>query len=141
MEEAGILPYEMVQVLDVDNGVRLETYAIPAPADSGTVGINGPAARLVHPGDTVLLLTYQTLPEEEARKVQPVVVFVDARNAVTAVERKGPDQGFWHPKTFDELAQEQGVSLVKDWSALSGGWPQDADFESFLRAIRSIRKE
>jgi len=89
MEAADILPYEMVQVLDVDTGARLETYAIPAPAGSGTIGINGAAARLVHAGDTVIILTYTLMEEAAARQAHPRVVFVDGGNAITAVETRG----------------------------------------------------
>lgn len=48
---------------------------------------------------------------------------------------------FWHPASFEELAEQQGVSPVEDWSVLVGGWPEEADFEEFLEAIRSVREE
>jgi aspartate 1-decarboxylase len=83
MEAAGILPYEQVHVLDVDNGARLVTYAIEGEAGSGTVCINGAAARLVNKGDIVILLTYQTVNEAEARTMKPRLVYVDGQNRIT----------------------------------------------------------
>jgi aspartate 1-decarboxylase len=80
MEAADILPYEKVQVLDIDSGSRLETYAIVGEPGSGIICINGAAARLVHPGDKVIILTYHDLSEEEARKAHPIVVNVNEKN-------------------------------------------------------------
>ena len=80
MEAADILPYEKVQVLDIDNGSRLETYAIEGKASSGVICMNGAAARLVHPGDKVIILTYHDVPEDQARENHPIVVNVDAKN-------------------------------------------------------------
>ena len=80
MEAADILPYEKVHVLDIDNGSRLETYAIEGKAGSGVICMNGAAARLVYPGDKVIILTYHNVPEEEVRKNHPIVVNVDAKN-------------------------------------------------------------
>ncbi|MBI2917972.1 MAG: aspartate 1-decarboxylase [Chloroflexi bacterium] len=90
LEAADILPYEMVQVVDIDNGARLETYAIPAPRGSGMIGINGAAARLVHAGDTVILITYHPLDESAARVAEPKVVFVDSNNAIVSAEVRTP---------------------------------------------------
>jgi len=80
LEAAGILPFEQVHVLDVTNGVRLETYTILGERGSGDVRINGAAAHLVHEGDTVIVVAYQQLDEADARRLEPRVVFVDARN-------------------------------------------------------------
>ncbi len=80
MEAAQILPWERVQVVDVDNGSRLETYAIPAPADSGTVQLNGAAAHLVEVGHKVIVMSYVSLPDAEARGWRPTVVHVNADN-------------------------------------------------------------
>ena len=80
MEAADILPYEKVHVLDIDNGSRLETYAIEGEAGSGVICMNGAAARLVYPGDKVIILTYHDVSEEEVRKNHPIVVNVDAKN-------------------------------------------------------------
>jgi aspartate 1-decarboxylase len=80
LERADILPGEQVHVLNLHNGARLVTYAIPAPANSGTVLLNGPAARLGEPGDPVIILTYADMPSAKAKSFQPVVVRVDAKN-------------------------------------------------------------
>jgi len=77
---ADILPGEQVHVLNLNNGARLITYAIPAPANSGTMFLNGPAARLGEPGDLVVLLTYVLAPTAQAKQLKPVVVPVDAAN-------------------------------------------------------------
>ena len=82
MEAANILPYEKVQVLDIDNGSRLETYAIEGEAGSRVICMNGAAARLVHPGDKVIILTYHDVPEEETRNYHPIVVNVDEKNDI-----------------------------------------------------------
>jgi len=87
MEAADILPYEKVHVLDVDNGARLETYAIEGERGLGVICINGAAARLVAAGDTVIIISYATLTEEEVRHHRPTLVYVDARNAIAS--RKG----------------------------------------------------
>ena len=82
IEAAGILPYEKVQVLDIDNGSRLETYAIEGAAGSRVICMNGAAARLVHPGDKVIILTYHDVPEEETRNYHPIVINVDEKNNI-----------------------------------------------------------
>jgi aspartate 1-decarboxylase len=88
LEAADILPHERVQVVDVTNGARLETYVIPGAAGSGEIGLNGAAARLVHPGDTVIIISYAEFEEAEARAHEPTVVFVDAENRPTRVGRE-----------------------------------------------------
>jgi aspartate 1-decarboxylase len=80
MERAGILPHEQVDVLNINNGQRFTTYAIPAPAGSGTIGVNGAAARLAQKGDLVIIIAYARMEEQEARSFQPRVVMVDAAN-------------------------------------------------------------
>ena len=80
MEAAGMLPYEQVQVLDVDNGSRLTTYLIKGERASGQVVINGAAARLVAPGDKVIVVAYAVMEDEEARSHTPKVVLVDGAN-------------------------------------------------------------
>ena len=96
MEAAGILPHERVQVVDIDNGARLETYAIAAPAGSGTVQLNGAAARLVAAGDLVIIIAYGQFTDEEARRWQPKAVMVDGENRVTEI-RRGVEGGRWEP--------------------------------------------
>ncbi len=80
MELAGILPHEQVQVLDIDNGERFETYAIEGQRGGGEVVVNGAAARLVQPGDRVIVLAYGIFEEEEARDFTPRIVLVDEAN-------------------------------------------------------------
>ena len=83
MEEADILPYEQVQVLNINNGARFETYAIEAEPDSGTIGIQGAAARLATRGDIVIILSYRHVEDDEARNIIPKLVYVDDKNAIT----------------------------------------------------------
>ena len=85
MRAADILPFEQVHVLDVDNGSRLMTYAIEGEPGSGQICINGAAAHLVHPGDTVIILTYTAVSDAEARAVRPSLVYVDDRNRITRI--------------------------------------------------------
>ena len=80
MERAGILPHEQVDVLNINNGERFTTYAIPAPAGSGTIGVNGAAARLAQKGDLVIIVAYARMEEAEAKSFQPRVLLVDAHN-------------------------------------------------------------
>ncbi len=80
LEAADMLPGEQVQVLNLNNGQRMITYVIEAPAGSGTVLLNGPAARLGMPGDPVIVLAYCVVSEEEARSLHPKVVHVDEQN-------------------------------------------------------------
>jgi len=85
MDAADLLPHERVQVLDVTNGARLETYVIEGEPGSGTIGINGAAAHLVHPGDVVLIVSFAEFEDDEARTWEPTVVLVDAENRVERV--------------------------------------------------------
>ena len=86
MEQADILPYEEVHVLDVDNGARLTTYAIEGPRGSGVICMNGAAARLVQKGDCVIILTYTEVTDEEAaRNWRPRLVYVDRENRITRI--------------------------------------------------------
>ena len=85
MEEADILPYEQVQVLNINNGARFTTYAIEG--ERGEICVNGAAARLVTKGDIVLILSYCHVGDEEARNFIPTVVYVDAKNAITKIKR------------------------------------------------------
>jgi aspartate 1-decarboxylase len=80
LERAGILPHEQVDVLNINNGNRFTTYAIPAPAGSGMIGINGAAARLAQKDDLVIINAYARMDEAEAKVWQPRVVLVDSAN-------------------------------------------------------------
>lgn len=85
MKAAHILPNERVQVVDNNNGARLETYVIPGPRNSGVICLNGAAARYVQPGDVVIIMAYAFMTEDEARSYVPTVVMVDGQNAVREV--------------------------------------------------------
>jgi aspartate 1-decarboxylase len=80
LEAAGILPNEKVDVLDINNGERFTTYAIAAPRNSGSIKINGAAARKVYKGDLVIIIAYCNLDEKEAKNFHPKVVTVDENN-------------------------------------------------------------
>lgn len=80
MKMAGILPGERVQIVDNNNGARLETYVIEGEADSGVICLNGAAARKVHVGDKVIIIAYALMSPEEAQACVPKVVMVDEKN-------------------------------------------------------------
>jgi aspartate 1-decarboxylase len=82
MDAADLLAGEQVAIVDISNGARLETYVIAGPRGSGVIGINGAAARLVQEGDLVILISYCTVTDAEARTLRPKVVFVDAANRI-----------------------------------------------------------
>ncbi|MGW0120404.1 aspartate 1-decarboxylase [Streptomyces sp. NPDC003327] len=82
MEAADLLPGELVHIVDIDNGARLETYVIEGERGSGVIGINGAAAHLVHPGDLVILISYAQVDDAEARSFVPRVVHVDGDNRI-----------------------------------------------------------
>jgi len=82
MEAADILPYEMVHVLDVNNGARFQTYAIEGRRGSGDIVLNGAAARLVAKDDIVIILSYCVVSDDEAHQMQPTLVYVDKHNAI-----------------------------------------------------------
>lgn len=82
MDAANILPYEKVGILDVNNGERFETYVIEGPAKSGMICLNGAAARLVQPGDLVIIVAYASMPPEEAKTWKPTVVHVNEKNEI-----------------------------------------------------------
>lgn len=88
LEAADLLENERVQIVDNDNGTRLETYVIAGERGSGTIGINGGAARRIHPGDSVIIISYAHLDDAEAAAHEPTVVFVDRGNRVV---RRGPE--------------------------------------------------
>ncbi len=80
MAAADLLEWEQVAVVDVDNGARFETYVIPGEAGSGTMCLNGAAARLVHPGDRIIVISYADYDESELAHFEPRIVHVDSRN-------------------------------------------------------------
>ncbi|PWI44965.1 aspartate 1-decarboxylase [Streptomyces sp. ICBB 8177] len=85
MEAADLLPGELVHIVDVTNGARLETYVIEGRRGCGVIGINGAAAHLVHPGDLVILISYAQVDDAEARALRPRVVHVDAANRIVSL--------------------------------------------------------
>ena len=87
MEAADILPYEQVQVLNINNGVRFETYAIEAEPDSGEVSIQGAAARLASIGDTIIIISYRQVEDEDTHNLAPKLVYVDEKNAITETKQ------------------------------------------------------
>jgi aspartate 1-decarboxylase len=82
MEAADILPYERVEVLNINNGARFSTYAIEADEGSGVISLNGAAARLVARDDIVIILTYVQIPESETINYHPRLVYVDSKNRI-----------------------------------------------------------
>ena len=82
LEAADLLPGELVHIVDVTNGARIETYTIAGQRGSGVLGINGAAAHLVHPGDVVILIAYGQMDTAKAKEFAPSVVFVDADNRI-----------------------------------------------------------
>lgn len=82
LDLVDMLPNEKVQIVNNNNGARLETYIIPGPRGSGVICLNGAAARLVHPGDKVIIISYALMSEEEARTHQPKVAILDQNNRV-----------------------------------------------------------
>lgn len=91
LDAADLLPGQQVDVVDVDNGARLTTYAIEGARGSGIVCVNGAAARLVQPGDTVIIISYAAMNDQEARAFQPQVVFVDRDNRIVDVDHDPGD--------------------------------------------------
>ncbi|KAF1085790.1 Aspartate 1-decarboxylase precursor [Sporotomaculum syntrophicum] len=85
LEAADILPGEKVQVVNNNNGARLETYVIQGERDSGVICLNGAAARLVQPGDTVIIITYAIMDRDEARSFKPKAILVDENNKVVRI--------------------------------------------------------
>lgn len=88
MKAADLLANEKVQIVNNHNGARFETYVITGPAGSGVICLNGAAARLVQPGDEVIIISYAMMPNEEARSYQPAVVFVDEKNKIKNISEE-----------------------------------------------------
>ena len=86
MEASGILEYEKVSVVDIDNGSRFDTYAIEGDCGNGVICVNGAAARLVQPGDKVIILAYCQVDSEEAENHSPKIIFVGSGNAILEIK-------------------------------------------------------
>lgn len=82
MSAANLVPFEQVQIYDITNGNRLETYVIPGERGSGTICLNGAAARLIRKGDLIIIASYVTMEEELVRHHQPALVYVDSNNKI-----------------------------------------------------------
>lgn len=87
LDAAGILPYERVHIYNVTTGARLDTYAIPGKRGSGTIGLNGAAARLAQRGDKVIIVSYVQIDDEELKSHRPCVVVVDEKNRIAKTLR------------------------------------------------------
>ena len=87
LDAAGILEYEKVQIVDVDNGQRFETYTIAGERGSGMICLNGAAARCVQKGDKILIMCYAEMTPDEIKENPPKVVFVDSENRINRVTR------------------------------------------------------
>ncbi|TFE33999.1 aspartate 1-decarboxylase [Frankia sp. B2] len=116
---ADLLPGEQVTIVDINNGARLETYAIAGPAGSGIIGINGAAARLVQPGDLVIIIAYGLMDDAEARRHVPKVLFVDAANRIIG------------------HGDDPAEPLPGDPSSLRGDIPVDIPVPTAAAAVRS----
>lgn len=101
MDAADLVEGEQVQVVDIDNGARLTTYAIPGAAGSGVIGINGAAARLVSPGDLIIIMAFRQVDDREARAFRPRVVHVDVTNRIVDL---GTDPSAPVPGADDQLS-------------------------------------
>ena len=99
MDAADLLPNEKVQVVDIDNGARLETYVIPGERGSGDLCLNGAAARLVQPGDRIIVISYGVYSDAEAREHTPTVIVLDECNRPQAIAAEPP-----HATVADVLA-------------------------------------
>ncbi len=88
LEEADILPYEQVHVVNINNGARFETYVIEGEAGSGDICLNGAAARLVHPGDLVIIITYSLVGEEQLKGFEVKTILVNEKNQIVKVNKE-----------------------------------------------------
>ncbi|HEY5125145.1 MAG TPA: aspartate 1-decarboxylase [Ignavibacteria bacterium] len=93
MDAADLKEYEKIQVMDINNGSRFETYLIEGPADSGVVCLNGAAERLASVGDEIIIISYGEFTEEELIGFKPIKIFVDKKNKIT--------EGQYSPKIYD----------------------------------------
>ena len=88
LEATDILPYERVQIVNLHNGCRVETYVLEGKRGSGTICMNGAAARWAHRGDRVIIISYGIMDTKEARKIKPKIIFVDGKNRITKRKAK-----------------------------------------------------
>lgn len=90
MKAAGIIPFEKVQVVNINDGARFDTYVIKGKVDSGTICLNGAAAHLAKPGDKVIIISYAMMDENEWSSVKPKIVFVDEKNKIKEIGEETP---------------------------------------------------
>lgn len=88
LEKSGILPGERVQIVNLNNGERFETYTIKGEAGSGIICINGAAARLAQVGDKVIIISYALMDEKEAREFKPNIILLDEKNRITKINHE-----------------------------------------------------
>jgi len=123
MEAGDILPFERVEVLNVNNGARFNTYAIVGEANSGIIGINGAAARLVAKGDIVLILSYCQVPDDEAINITPSIVRVDNQNRIIESSSIVP---------LNERQREEGKILSTKYEMLNDSKTQNPNYVNGL---------
>lgn len=111
MDAAGLVEGELVAVVDIDNGNRLETYVIPGEAGSGVIGINGAAAHLVRQGDLVIIMSYAMCTPDEAAALTPKVVHVNSKNEIVAL---GDDPAEPVPGSNDQQRPPHAVSSTAE---------------------------
>ena len=104
MNAAGIYEYEKVQIVDINNGSRFETYVIAGDAGSGMICLNGAAARMVSVGDKIIIMCYAGMTSEEIKENPPKVVFVDEDNKIKRITRYEK-----HGRLTDEMAEEENA--------------------------------
>lgn len=92
LKAAGILPYEQVHVVNINNGARFETYVIEGKPGSGEICLNGAAARLAHPGDLIIIITYSLVSDNELDQFEVKTVLVDSQNRIVKVNRDRVDK-------------------------------------------------
>lgn len=124
LDAADILPYEKVQIVNVNNGNRLETYVIEGERGGGEICLNGAAARLGQPGDVVIIISYADVADAEARQWEPKTILVDEHNKIKSVTPKASDKDCDRPKKFRILnsAFKKSVrkkTIIDKWDALS----------------------
>jgi len=123
MEASDILPFERVEVLNVNNGARFNTYAMEGEANSGIIGINGAAARLVAKGDIVLILSYCQVPDDEAINITPSIVRVDNQNRIIESSSIVP---------LNERQREEGKILSTKYEMLNDSKTQNPNYVNGL---------
>ncbi|MEU5951627.1 aspartate 1-decarboxylase [Streptomyces sp. NPDC047525] len=112
LDAADLLPGELVHIVDITNGARLETYTIEGERGTGVIGINGAAAHLVHPGDKVIIISYAQVDDAEARTLRPKVVHVDGEdNRIVAL---GDDASAPVPGADDMARSPQAVPALQE---------------------------